>query len=121
MSTLYSFIKIWIFEFGGVQRFATELRRCSKKYRELFNGNCGETPRRVRTIFQEIREIPEVNECRLLSKKILNSLLIFFHQNNYQISKDEFNDLQVDDIISIYELLLEQNLQKKKQMDAISG
>ena len=53
--------------------------------------------------------------------KILNSLLIFFNQNKYQISKDEFNDLQVDDIISIYELLLEQNLQKKKQMDAIQG
>lgn len=53
--------------------------------------------------------------------KILNSFLIFFNQNNYQISKDEINDLQVDDIISIYELLLEQNLQKKKQMDAIRG
>nr|DAU58699.1 MAG TPA: hypothetical protein [Caudoviricetes sp.] len=29
--------------------------------------------------------------------------------------------MQVDDIISIYELLLEQNLYKKKQMDAIKG
>ena len=35
------------------------------------------------------------------------------------MTKSEFNDLQVDDLISIYELLLEQNLYKKREMDRI--
>ena len=48
----------------------------------------------------------------------MNSLLLFFNQNDYPITKNEFNDLQVDDVISIYELLLEQNLQRQKQMEA---
>lgn len=52
-----------------------------------------------------------------MSLKVLNSLLLFFNQNDYPISKDEFNDLQVDDVISIYELLLEQNLNKQKQIE----
>lgn len=52
-----------------------------------------------------------------MTLKILNSLLLFFNQNDYPISKDEFNDLQVDDVISIYELLLEQNLNKQKQIE----
>ena len=52
-----------------------------------------------------------------MSLKVLNSLLLFFNQNDYPISKDEFNDLQVDDEISIYELLLEQNLNKQKQIE----
>ena len=45
--------------------------------------------------------------------------MIFFNQNDYPITKQEFNDLQVDDLISIYELLLEQNLYKKREMDRI--
>ena len=49
----------------------------------------------------------------------MNNLLIFFNQNDYPITKQEFNDLQVDDLISIYELLLEQNLYKKREMDRI--
>ena len=49
--------------------------------------------------------------------KFMNSLLLFFNQNDYSITKNEFNDLQVDDIISIYELLLEQNLQRQKHME----
>ena len=48
-----------------------------------------------------------------------NSLLIFFNQNDYPITKQEFNDLQVDDLISIYELLLEQNLYKKREMERV--
>ena len=56
-----------------------------------------------------------------MSLRVLNSLLVFFNQNDYKITKDEFSDMQVDDILSIYELLLKQNLQKKKQMDAIKG
>ena len=119
MQTLYRNVKISLFEFGGVQRLSGELNRCSKKYRDLFNGNYGETPQRVRTIFQEIRETPTINECRLKSLKILNSLLIFFNQNDYPITKQEFNDLQVDDLISIYELLLEQNLYKKREMERV--
>lgn len=51
----------------------------------------------------------------------MNSLLIFFNQNDYPITKQEFNDLQVDDLISIYELLLEQNLYKKREMDRIKN
>lgn len=47
----------------------------------------------------------------------MNNLLIFFNQNDYPMTKKEMNDLQVDDIISIYELLLEQNLYKKREMD----
>ena len=35
------------------------------------------------------------------------------------MTKSEFNDLQVDDLISIYELLLEQNLYKKREMERI--
>ena len=46
-------------------------------------------------------------------------MLIFFNQNDYPITKQEFNDLQVDDLISIYEILLEQNLYKKREMDRI--
>lgn len=53
-----------------------------------------------------------------MSLKFMNSLLLFFNQNDYPITKNEFNDLQVDDIISIYELLLEQNLHKQRQMEA---
>lgn len=53
-----------------------------------------------------------------MALKFMNSLLLFFNQNDYPITKNEFNDLQVDDIISIYELLLEQNLQRQKQMEA---
>ena len=53
-----------------------------------------------------------------MALKIMNSLLLFFNQNDYPITKNEFNDLQVDDILSIYELLLEQNLNKQKQMEA---
>ena len=52
-----------------------------------------------------------------MALKFMNSLLLFFNQNDYSITKNEFNDLQVDDIISIYELLLEQNLQRQKQME----
>lgn len=37
------------------------------------------------------------------------------------MTKSEFNDLQVDDLISIYELLLEQNLQKKKEMELLKS
>ena len=53
-----------------------------------------------------------------MALKFMNSLLLFFNQNDYPITKNEFNDLQVDDIISIYELLLEQSLQRQKQMEA---
>lgn len=53
-----------------------------------------------------------------MALNFMNSLLLFFNQNDYSITKTEFNDLQVDDVISIYELLLEQNLQKQKQMEA---
>lgn len=53
-----------------------------------------------------------------MALKFMNSLLLFFNQNDYPITKNEFNDLQVDDVISIYELLLEQNLQRQKQMEA---
>ena len=119
MQTLYCFIENSIFKLGGVQRFARELERCRKEYRQLFNGNNRQAPERHGTIFQEIREIPTINECRLNSLNVLNSLLIFFNQNDYKITKDEFYDLQIDDVLSIYELLLKQNLEKKKQMDAI--
>ena len=61
----------------------------------------------------------EINECRLASLKIMNNLLIFFNQNDYPMTKKEMNDLQVDDLISIYELLLEQNLYKKREMDRV--
>lgn len=49
----------------------------------------------------------------------MNSLILFFNQNGYKITKEEFFDLQVDDVLSIYELLLNQNAEKKKQMEAI--
>ena len=47
----------------------------------------------------------------------MNSFLIFFHENSFNITKEEFNDMQVDDLLSVYELLLEKNLQKKREMD----
>ena len=53
-----------------------------------------------------------------MALKFMNSLLLFVNQNDYSITKNEFNDLQVDDVIRIYELLLEQNLQRQKQMEA---
>lgn len=52
-----------------------------------------------------------------MTLNVMNSLLLFFNQNDYPITKNEFNDLQVDDVISIYELLLEQNLNKQKQIE----
>ena len=52
-----------------------------------------------------------------MSMKILKSILLFFHDNNYFVSEAEFNDMQVDDIMSMYELLLEKNLYKKRELD----
>ena len=52
-----------------------------------------------------------------MSMKILKSLLLFFHDNNYFVSEADFNDMQVDEILSVYELLLEKNLYKKREID----
>ena len=52
-----------------------------------------------------------------MSMKVLKSILLFFHENNYFVLESEFNDMQVDDIISMYELLLEKNLYKKREFE----
>ena len=108
-----------ILKLGGVQRFIRELDRCSAKYSELFEGNNRATLERNRTIFEEIRKGPSINESRLLALKMLTPIYLYFNQNKFLITKDEFNNMQADEILSIYELLLEQNLRKKRQMEAI--
>ena len=50
---------------------------------------------------------------------MLTPIYLYFNQNKFLITKDEFNNMQADEILSIYELLLEQNLRKKRQMEAI--
>lgn len=47
----------------------------------------------------------------------MNSFYTFFNENSYPITKSEFDDMQVDDLLSVYELLLEKNLQKKREFD----
>ena len=100
-----------------MQRFSISIRGYCKKYRELFNGNTSAPHERVGTIFQEIRKAPEINECRIKAFKIMNSFYTFFNENSYPITKSEFDDMQVDDLLSVYELLLEKNLQKKREFD----
>lgn len=49
----------------------------------------------------------------------MNSFYTFFNENYYPITKTEFEDIQIDDLLSVYELLLEKNLQKKREYDRI--
>ena len=102
-----------------MQRFSLSIRRLCKKYRELFNGYSTAPHERVGTIFQEIRETAPINECRIKALNIMNSFYTFFNENYYPITKTEFEDMQIDDLLSVYELLLEKNLQKKREYDRI--
>lgn len=104
---------------GGVQRLNEYFQRVVQEHSGLFKRNIGNADRESRTIAEYVSEIPKRRESEKQAKEKIVSLRIFLNQNQVAVTTKELNEMDYDELMATYEIVLDQVYEKWKEMQKL--
>ena len=94
-----------------MERLEREIERVSRQYSRVFKGSSGAADR------NDWRRTSEENERQV--KKIIISYSVLFMQNNLSFKPKDVYDMETDDLLMIYEIVIQQIEEQRKSLDGV--
>jgi len=104
---------------GGVQRLNEHFQRLVQEHSGLFKRDIRSTDRESRTIVEFVSEIPKRGESEKQAKKQIVDLRVFLNQNQVTVTTKELNEMDYDEVMTTYEVVLDQVYEKWKEMQKL--
>lgn len=94
-----------------MERLEREIERVSRQYSRVFKGSSGTADR------NDWRRTAEENERQV--KKIMISYSVLFMQNNLSFKPKDVYDMETDDLLMMYEIVIQQIEEQRKSLDGV--